>query len=798
MLTLLRFLRNLPKGDLPCLALFVLLNLFFFGNILFTQSTLFYRDIGGYHHPLKKLVTEAYANGQWPLWNPYIQFGQPLLGNPNAMAVYPTQLLFHLLPFEWAFDLNLVLHCLIGGIGAFYLARRLGFSRAGALAAGIAYNFSGVMLSFVNLPLLAAIAGVLPWLAFFLVEVVQKPRVVTVAALSLVIGLLFLVLEPLTCAAALLFLLPLGAYAWVTRAAGVSGRIVALALLVALVSGFCLSALQVFPTLEMLEASGRHAGLDFSKAAFWSVHPLSLTQMLFPAVWQDHFDLRSAHTYWSSVFFEGREAYIVSCYCGLSCLLLAVLGLFFSEKVALKWMLAAVTCAALVLALGRYTPVYRFLYDFAAPFRFGRYPAKYLLAAALSTALLAGLGIDALMSIRIQIHTSKVKRRLAAYLLIVSALLTGSAFLTTTRFWEKFGGHVADNAIRLHFGGAPLIISLPVLRDSVVYLSLVVLAGVTLVLLSAFVPRVRPTWIVALAAVLVFVDLLTNRSINPLVSVNAYDQSPVSQWLLDRSHQGGPCRVYYWTPGQVSYLILGKTDSLVWSFLFRKLATLPYTAAGDHVEYSSFPPVDRLESRPSQLIDLELKQTNDLGDKLSLLARSNTGYILSMDEIHSPLLERQASFSLNSDRPLLVYRLRNALPRAYLVDARQSTEVMAPANISDTSLTRHEAGRVDLRVSATKPSMLVLLDSYYPGWRVWVDGRERQVEVVNRAFRGVIIQPGKHQVAFRYDPESFRYGAALTVSTMAAWVAALIFLYFRRKAAGKKRLAAVLETEQVR
>lgn len=74
------------KVPIPKEGLSRLMNLAFFGEVLFTDKTFFVRDVTFFHYPLKRLVTEAYSSGQWPSWNPYIQLGQPLLANPNAMG----------------------------------------------------------------------------------------------------------------------------------------------------------------------------------------------------------------------------------------------------------------------------------------------------------------------------------------------------------------------------------------------------------------------------------------------------------------------------------------------------------------------------------------------------------------------------------------------------------------------------------------------------------------------------------------------------------------------------------------
>src|SRR5262245_59875222 len=67
------------QADASWAILLVLLNLVFFSDVLFTDKTFFVRDVSFFHYPLKKLVTEAYSQGHLPLWNPYVQLGQPLL-----------------------------------------------------------------------------------------------------------------------------------------------------------------------------------------------------------------------------------------------------------------------------------------------------------------------------------------------------------------------------------------------------------------------------------------------------------------------------------------------------------------------------------------------------------------------------------------------------------------------------------------------------------------------------------------------------------------------------------------------
>jgi len=57
---------------------------------------------------------------------------------------------------------------------------------------------------------------------------------------------------------------------------------------------------------------------------------------------------------------------------------------------------------------------------------------------------------------------------------------------------------------------------------------------------------------------------------------------------------------------------------------------------------------------------------------------------------------------------------------------------------------------------------LVLTDSAYPGWRVFVDEKPAKWHVHERAFRAVDVPTGARRVEWRYMPDTFRVGLFLT------------------------------------
>ncbi len=226
------------------------------------------------------------------------------------------------------------------------------------------------------------------------------------------------------------------------------------------------------------------------------------------------------------------------------------------------------------------------------------------------------------------------------------------------------------------------------------------------------------------------------------------------------------------------------------------------------IQYSVDYSVDGLNTRDSQ----ELYQAWSIFPdqlRISLLEKLNTPIVLALSAIQDARVRIEASFQTNSNLPLHVYRLRESSPRAYFVKgaervrdhqeallrfldpkfpyreavileepgASASSEGAGPA---DVRITRYENRRVVCSVSAENAGYLVLLDSYYPGWRAEVDGNRVDILRANYAFRAVRVGAGTHQVVFSYVPTSFYLGLGLTTFALGTWLIWAIFVFRKR------------------
>jgi hypothetical protein len=100
---------------------------------------------------------------------------------------------------------------------------------------------------------------------------------------------------------------------------------------------------------------------------------------------------------------------------------------------------------------------------------------------------------------------------------------------------------------------------------------------------------------------------------------------------------------------------------------------------------------------------------------------------------------------------------------------------------ASAEITRYENMLVDVNAVLDAPGILVLADSYYPGWRVYVDGREEKIYRANLFFRGVKLDAGEHRVEFRYEPWSFRLGLMISLAVFGALLIVSGVLFYKRK-----------------
>ncbi|MBI5613736.1 YfhO family protein [Candidatus Gottesmanbacteria bacterium] len=69
-------------------------------------------------------------------------------------------------------------------------------------------------------------------------------------------------------------------------------------------------------------------------------------------------------------------------------------------------------------------------------------------------------------------------------------------------------------------------------------------------------------------------------------------------------------------------------------------------------------------------------------------------------------------------------------------------------------------------VTMSNPGLFALTDNFYPGWHAKVDGKETEIFRANYSFRAVVLDKGEHTVEFIYKPQSLRNGVILSLFSL--------------------------------
>jgi hypothetical protein len=88
--------------------------------------------------------------------------------------------------------------------------------------------------------------------------------------------------------------------------------------------------------------------------------------------------------------------------------------------------------------------------------------------------------------------------------------------------------------------------------------------------------------------------------------------------------------------------------------------------------------------------------------------------------------------------------------------------------------------RQSYRVNANAAGLLVLADAWYPGWRATVDGQPAEILRANLLYRAIQIEPGLHEVALEYAPQTWRTGWIISLVTLVVLAAVLLAARFIR------------------
>jgi hypothetical protein len=696
-----------------------------FWPLLTRQMTIAEGDFSEEYFPVLLTAVRAIRGGELPLWNPYSNGGQPLVGDPQAALFYPpTWLAMSRIGgldggSILALEALIPLHLALAAASAFVLGRVVLGSRLAATMVAVAYTYSGFLTSYPieQLPILRAAAW-FPLLVAFIWLALERGSWFWSLAAGVAFGLAILAGHPQTA-----FLEVIGvsvvAVGWAylrrqERREWRAGPRVALTLGLMLGVGFGLSAVQVLPTLEFARVSNR-SQVDYTFLAggftLWEL-PMD---MLVPRI------------------LGGRPPYV-----GIFTLVLTGVALLVGTS-RIRGIAVALAMTGLILSTGAHTFLYAALYNFVPGFDIFRGQERSIMLYALGLALLAGAGIAALQDGRA--HSLKPLAGLTR-LTGVSAILV--AGLSAALYWRSLGATVGAERWS------------EIVRWSS-FCAALLLCGYVILAVRQRVPAVRRV-LPYVALAMVTVDLLA-------VGWHAHlrdrrpDEVYLPSVLIDRAMRDlGPARVYdEWVlkgnHGQ-AYGLPTVTRTFPIHLERFELATvqLSQDRLSDllNVRYMSTWQAPNLSRQP-------LVQETDANGAHYLYARAALGpaWIVPSAEVVPAgweALHRVADPDFD--------------PRTRVV--LEATETNAPSSGGFGTVLAYERrfNSVEITADAPRGGYLVVSEMAYPAWRVWVDGAEAPLLHANYLVQGIWLTPGTHRVTLAVQPTSLLVGLAISVATI--------------------------------
>jgi uncharacterized membrane protein YfhO len=104
-------------------------------------------------------------------------------------------------------------------------------------------------------------------------------------------------------------------------------------------------------------------------------------------------------------------------------------------------------------------------------------------------------------------------------------------------------------------------------------------------------------------------------------------------------------------------------------------------------------------------------------------------------------------------------------------------------SISEDSVTftRDQATEITLKACSKEGGLLVLADTYYPGWEATINGKNTPIFRVNMMHRGVLVPPGEHTVVFRYHSKLIHWSMLLSVFGFLSSLSLICYYYYTSK-----------------
>lgn len=756
------------KGFIAAILILVGLTLLMFGSVLFSNRTVVLSAQGtdlwsaeGYY---REFAFDQLRQGRLALWNPYVFSGNPFFSAGQTSLFYPLNLLHLILPFYRAINWIIALNIFLTGLFMALWAKHRGLSTHASALCGALLMFSGPVFLHVfaghvnNLSAMACTP-----LMLLAVDVVFdgkpfKGALIGTAALSLQL----FAGQPQYTFYTLIMLFVYSLFRMITQQNRMRS---AAALISAAVSSGLIAAVQLLCVgLQSQESIRAGGGLPFRIASMLSLGPEQLITLIAPGFFGNLHTLN----YW------GRSYLWEGClYIGVTGLVLAVYGAIYGRSRD-RYLLVVMTLILVVLAMGANTPLFHFLYAHAPGFDRFRGTSKFIFNAILFVALLAGIGMDEVLS------GMRGGRAFSVGLGTAGLLVAGIAvFLSLdSPVWKE----ILSGVYRTHESyvkAAVFASSRFQLESQADAVRACLMAAVLLLINGAVFLLLRRDCLLAARALCLFA----------LVDVFVFAYSNRSTFEFQEMQHPAGVQALRDNPGEYRILNISSPDSGVvtggqdvWgydSFVLKRYAEfIAYSQGQDVNAFASlmWPQI----SKPNSMTRI-LRWRSTLDDRtgtpeFTSVAREVMPHLLLVSD-YRQLTGRDAIFSALSSPAF------NPSKTAILETRPDPIPTGGNGTAGTVELVSSTPDSLNIRANITRPAILLITDSYSRGWtaRPFSDSTQRTFHVLpaDYVIRAIPLSVGANHLMLEFEPPGLEEGKIISLVSVVLYIAVLA-VYLRR------------------
>jgi hypothetical protein len=745
-----------------------------FGDVLFTNRPVVLScsstDIASQFIYWRAFTAEQLRQGHLPLWNPHVYCGMPYLGWAQTGVLYPANWLDLVLPLPRSINLGIALHVFLAGWFTYLWGLRRGLHPVAAVVAGALFMFSGSYFLHIyagHLSLLYAVA----WTPLVLASVDEWTRTRTPG--WVLVGMAAIAMQIFagdfqacfyTAVAAGLLLL--------SGLIGTPRRMPVLAGFFGMYAGAAtLGAAQLLTSFQAASESIRGHSISYDFASTFSFPPENLLTALAPGFFGDEIGA----PYWGRYY-----RWEMCLFVGVSGLALAFYGAARGRR-ELRRGLVPLLAIMLVLALGANTPLFSFLYYGAPGFDRFRANAKFSIEASLFLIMLAGAGLDRLLT------TPKRNKWLASGLFVAGMMVVcaglqlRSAALgpEPTNWWSR-AMRAVDATQESYLPTVRYADPSFVQRAGVWASRCLLVAAMELLILGGLVLAAGVSrWGVYVVALMAIAEVFIFGRTS-LATFNLADtEAPQLRAFLEQ--HPGDYRIFYPRIPNIA-MSLGRED--VWGYapltLKRYTEFMAFTqgqppeGANQYVTFSRLHPLYAMLRWQYVLLDGkdgdQILTGNAVMPRLQLLQQYRV--MSDRDEI----LQAMDSPSFDPRQQVILETEPHPAPQP------QPFAEKGTAVVVDSS-----PNQLTVEADLPHPAILLITDAYSDGWRARpLDGsgqRAYDVLPANYALRAIPLSQGHHHIQVEYAPVGFRVGTWISIVSLGGFALALT-LHARKSLSG--------------